>query len=152
LLRHAIAEQKSASGRDVDRSLTPLGIAALRDVMERAWVAACKPEVIISSPYLRAIQTARIAADSLGYSGDLLESSALRPERSPTDLWEEARSQAPAEEVLLVAHEPLLSAALSWMLGETQVVTAFGPGTLVRIDVETLGSRPRAAFKWKLEA
>ena len=152
LLRHGIAEAKAASGRDVDRCLTPSGIASLRDALQRVRAAACKPDVIISSPYLRALETARIAAECLGYSGDLLQSPALCPEASPSGLWEEASLHAPAEAVLLVAHEPLLSAAVSWLLGETRVVTTFGPATMVRIDVEKLGARPQAVFKWKLEA
>jgi len=92
-------------------------------------------------------------AERLGYAGEVLQSPTLMPDAAPVGLWEEARALAPtAAAVLLVAHEPLLSTAVSWMLGETRVVLGFGPGTLVRIDFEVLGPQPRGVFKWKLEA
>ena len=149
LLRHGIAEAKSDTGRDVDRRLTTAGMAALRGVLDRAHVAGAAPDVIVSSLHLRAIETARIAAERLGYRGDLLQSPALRPDAAPEELWEEVRV-LDGGSALLVAHEPLLSAALAWMLGETRVAVQFAPGTLVRLDFEKLGSRPRGVLKWKM--
>ena len=153
LLRHGAAESKSLTGRDADRRLTPAGIAALAEVLDRARASGLAPDVIIASPYVRAVETARVAAERLGYAGEVLQSPTLMPDAAPVGLWEEARALAPtAAAVLLVAHEPLLSTAVSWMLGETRVVLGFGPGTLVRIDFEVLGPQPRGVFKWKLEA
>ena len=151
LQRHGVAEAKSPTGRDADRRLTAAGIARLVEIFDRARAAGVAPDVIVSSPYVRAIETARLAAERLEYGGELLQSSALMPDQAPVGLWEEARALAPAT-VLLVAHEPLLSAAASWMLGETRVVVAFGPGTLLRIDCDAVGPQPRGALKWKLEA
>jgi phosphohistidine phosphatase len=107
------------------------------------------PGVILASPYARALETATIAAKELGCSEDLIECSALRPESSPVELWAELRETA-GEQVLAVGHEPLLSAAASWMLGESRLVVSFAPGTLVRIDFERLGPRPRGVLRWRL--
>src|SRR6185295_7854816 len=142
LLRHGVAESKSSTGRDADRRLTAAGIAALGQILDRARAAGVTPDAIVSSPYVRAIETARLAAERLAYRGALLESPALMPDAAPAGVWEEARVLGSAA-VLLVAHEPLLSAAVSWLLGETKVVVGFGPGTLVRIDCDGLRSRPR---------
>jgi len=152
LLRHGIAEPKSSTGRDVDRRLTAQGIASLGKILDRASAAAWKPDLIVSSPYKRAIETAGIAAERLSYLGDLLQSPALSPDVAPVDLWNEVRALAPAAAVLLVSHEPLLSAATSWLLGETHVVVSFAPATLVRIDFEELGPRPHGVLQWKLDA
>lgn len=149
LLRHGIAESKPVTGRDVDRRLTAGGTAALHDVLVRASAAGVAPAVIVSSAYVRALETARIAAERLGYKGELLQSPALRPEAAPEELWEQVRV-LDAGSMLLVAHEPLLSASLAWMLGETKIVTPFAPATLVRVEFEDLRPRPRGIMQWKL--
>ena len=147
LLRHGIAEQKSASGRDADRRLTPAGASALRDTLKRV---DASPEAIVSSPYVRAIETARIASELLGYTGVVLTSSALCPEAAPVELWGEVRTLGPVSSILLVSHEPLLSAAASWMLGETGVVVRFDPGTIICLDVASAGPRPRGVMQRRL--
>jgi phosphohistidine phosphatase SixA len=50
---------------------------------------------------------------------------------------------APDSPLLFVAHEPLLSATASWMLGEARVVIGFRPATLVRIDFDAVGIEPQ---------
>src|SRR5580704_17747368 len=54
LLRHAIAEDHSPSGRDADRRLTDDGRKKLRRVLERARKASVTPTLILSSPLKRA--------------------------------------------------------------------------------------------------
>ena len=66
LLRHGIAKDRSASGRDADRRLTDEGRTKLRRVLERAHAAGVVPSLILSSPYRRALETAEIAARELG--------------------------------------------------------------------------------------
>ncbi len=89
LLRHGIAEQQATSGRDIDRSLTADGIAKLRVGLERS--GAAPPALIVASPYLRAQQTARIAAERWGYKNGIATSSRLTPDSSPKAVWQEVR-------------------------------------------------------------
>lgn len=145
-MRHGIAEHRAASGRDADRSLTPEGIEGVRQVMEKAKQAGLAPKWIVASPYLRAQQTARIAAQILEYEEPILTSTRLTPEADPAEVWAEVRDLAPDSPLLLVAHEPLLSATSSWMVGESEVV-AFQPATLVRIDFEETGSTPQGIVR-----
>jgi phosphohistidine phosphatase SixA len=49
--------------------------------------------------------------------------------------------------ILVVAHEPLLSATASWMLGSSRVIIEFSPGMMVRIDVADLGPEPRGLLR-----
>ena len=150
LLRHGIAEHRAASGRDQDRSLTDDGVDRLRGVIAQAKETGLDPKWIVASPYLRALQTARIAADILGYSEPILTSTRLTPESDPAELWAEVRDIAPDSPLLFVAHEPLLSATASWMVGESRVMIEFRPATLVRIDFETVGPEPAGVLRWKL--
>jgi len=54
LLRHGIAEGKSAKGGDAARELTAEGRAELKHVLKAAAKAGVKPALILTSPYVRA--------------------------------------------------------------------------------------------------
>jgi phosphohistidine phosphatase len=111
LLRHAAAEEASESGRDADRRLTPEGEKRARAVA--GGLASLEPaiELVLTSPYRRARQTAEPAARELGLERRLRESRALEPGRDPQEILEEIREEAAAG-VLLVGHEPHLGALL----------------------------------------
>ena len=83
LLRHGIAED-GIGMPDAQRQLTPEGRKKLRLVLQRAREAGVQPDVVLSSPYVRAQQTAAIAVEELGYAGELLASSELTPMAAPT--------------------------------------------------------------------
>jgi phosphohistidine phosphatase len=146
LLRHGIAEQRAASGRDQDRALTQDGINGVRSVLLQAKESGLVPRWIVSSPYVRAQQTARIAAQILGYDEPILASTRLVPEAEPAELWSEVRELAPDSPLLFVAHGPLLSTAVSWMTGGGPVSIGFRPATMVRIDFEETGVEPRGTL------
>ena len=110
------------------------------------------PRWIVASPYLRAQQTARIAARVFGYEEPVLLSTRLVPEAAPDEVWAEVRDLAPDSPLLMVAHEPLLSSAASWLAGESRVMINFRPGTLVRIDFDSIGPTPQGQHRWTLHA
>jgi len=150
LLRHGIAEDRSASGSDADRRLTEEGRAKLRRVLERAHAAGVNPSLILSSPLRRAIETAEIAARELGYEGKILRAEALEPDSSPQKVWDEIRKHREEAAVLVAGHEPLFSSTVAWMLGATRDMVHFRKGALVRLDVESLGAAPAAVLEWML--
>jgi phosphohistidine phosphatase len=150
LLRHGIASPSSTSGRDLDRPLALQGISKIRDVVMRARGSGCKPSYIVSSPYLRAQQSAQIAMEELGFTEPLLTSNRLNPDSSAFDLWQEVR-EIENGSLLLVSHEPLLSTAAAWMTGDARVIIEFSPATLVRIDFESLGPAPSGQLKWQID-
>lgn len=152
LLRHGAAESRALSGRDQDRALTPGGIAGVQRTIAQAQASGLAPRWIVASPYVRAQQTARIAAGLLGYTEPILPSTRLTPESDPENVWAEVRDLAPDSPLLFVAHEPLLSAAASWMLGENRVIIEFKPATIVRIDFEAITPEPHGALQWKHHA
>jgi len=77
-LRHGIAEETSSTGRDSDRRLTDEGRRKLRQTLQRVADAGVSPDLLLTSPYVRARQTAEIAKEILGYKEDLVVSDALR--------------------------------------------------------------------------
>lgn len=147
LLRHGIAEQRAPSGHDFDRALTKEGFARLRKVLEQA-KAHRAPAIIAASPYVRAQQTAIVASEVWG-GAEIVRSVRLTPDSSSNVLWQEVR-ELHASPLLMVGHEPLLSAATSWMLGETRVVIEFQPASLVAISFDQWTSTPRGRLQWKI--
>jgi phosphohistidine phosphatase len=150
LLRHGIAEDHAASGRDADRRLTEEGREKLRRVLERAHSAGVRPSLILSSPYRRALETAEIAARELGYEGKLIRIPALIPNASPQDVWDAVRHHRDESAVLLAGHEPLFSATVAYLLGSTREMVHFRKGALIRIDVRSFGAAPAGVLEWML--
>ena len=109
LLRHGIAANVSASGprTDEERPLTAEG----RELMQ----AACKhyarhvaiPDRIISSPLLRARQTAKILSQAVNFQGVVEQVAELEPGARPTTILNSLQGDAleGRESVVLVGHE-----------------------------------------------
>ena len=150
LLRHGIAEDHAPTGRDADRRLTEEGRAKVHRVLGRAHLAGVEPELILSSPLKRAIETAEIAAEELHYRGEILRVTTLTPDSSPPSVWAEIRAHRSAASILLAGHEPLFSALVAYLLGSTRSMVEFRKGALVRIDVPSLGVEPRGVLQWML--
>lgn len=151
ILRHAVAEDRSASGRDEDRDLTPDGVRLAREVGRG--LASLEPGIarIVTSPYRRARQTAEAAAAALGLERALSESSALEPDRDPEDILHEvAGSGASGEgDVLVVGHQPHLGQLLGLLVGGPGVEIPLKKAALARV---TLTGRWSGALKAYLPA
>src|SRR6185312_12207803 len=67
LIRHAKASWDQADLTDFDRPLTELGERHAHDIGKELKQQQVKPDLIISSPAVRALTTAKIIAQELGY-------------------------------------------------------------------------------------
>ena len=150
LLRHAIAEPSRAGLRDADRALTPDGSDKLARVLKCAREAGVRPELILSSPFRRAMETARAAGEALSYRGKIVEIAALTPDASPQDTWDELRKRHDQSAILLASHEPLMSALASFLLDAPSLQIDMKKATMVRIDCERVGPTPSGMLKWML--
>ncbi len=150
ILRHAIAEDAAPGGRDSDRALTSEGRDKLRSVLKRASKAIETPSLILSSPYVRARQTAEIAASALGYTESIVNTGALTPDAAPHQVWEEIRTHRDAERILLASHEPLVSQLVSYLLGAPALQVEMKKAALVCIEIVTFRGEPRGVLKWML--
>jgi phosphohistidine phosphatase len=150
LLRHGIAETHAAS--DAERDLTEEGRRKVHEVMRVAARAGVAPSLILSSPYKRALATAKLAAGVLGYKSEILPSQALLPEARCEDAWEEIRTHRREESLLLAGHEPLFSALGAYLLGTPELSIDFKKGALLAIEMAEFGTRPRGVLRWMLTA
>jgi phosphohistidine phosphatase len=150
ILRHGIAEDQRAGKSDAARKLTPEGKQKLLRVLEVAREAGVSVSLILSSPLVRAVETAQLAAELLRYQGRVVQTDALVPESTPQKVWEEIRARKGDNAVLLAGHEPLLSAVAAHLLGAPSLQVDFKKGALVRVDCERLSGEPDGVLKWML--
>jgi len=150
LLRHGSAERGQAGLSDSDRSLTEEGEHEVRRVTAAAKLGNMSPSLILASPYRRAMQTARIAADVLGYKDPVLTTNSLLPESDVHEVWDDVRVYRDQASLLLCGHEPLFSASAAYLLGCPELLVDFPKAGLMRIDLESFALEPRGALKWML--
>lgn len=150
LLRHGIAEDSLPGRPDSERALSNEGKEKLRRVLHRARSAGVVPSLILSSPYRRAVETADVAVDVLGYAGKVARTPALVPDASPYDTWEEIRKHPDEDAILLASHEPLMSSLAAFLLASPALLVDMKKAALVRVDCERIGPEPKGVLKWML--
>jgi phosphohistidine phosphatase len=125
VMRHGPAEDGADSGDDGDRALTVPGRQRVREVARVLVEVGEEPAEIITSPLVRAVQTAEIVAVDTKL-GDRGGSVRTRRELSPggpiAQLARRIASQG-RKRVMFVGHEPDLSGLVSSLLGKS-----FGQG------------------------
>lgn len=149
VLRHGIAEDAPPAGSDADRALTQDGKRKLRAVLERVRRAGVHPDVILTSPLKRAVETAELAASILGVKNDSIRTNALAPSSSPERVWKEIRARQAAE-ILLAGHEPLLSTLVAFLLGCPSLQVRMKKAALVSLEIEAELAQPQGVLLWML--
>jgi phosphohistidine phosphatase len=154
ILRHGIAVERGTSGykNDFDRPLTPKGKRQLRQSCGALRKMKLKFDLILSSPLVRARETAEIVATELKSKKRLRFSEHLRPGGSFHKLILDVCQSKPApENVLLVGHEPDLSELISLLVsGKSHGGFALKKGGLAKLEVEHLRAGQCATLAWLL--
>jgi phosphohistidine phosphatase len=152
LLRHAIAEDTSASGRDEDRRLTGEGKRKMREVAAGMRALDLPVELVLTSPLARAVETAEIVAAAFGSADDVEITSALSPGAGPDAVIAAFRDVGRPTGIVLVGHEPDLAALASTLLTGTQslVHMTFRKAGLAGIVVASLPPRGAGALEFFL--
>jgi phosphohistidine phosphatase len=154
LLRHGLAVERGTPGFEDDpaRPLTPKGRRQLRKIAAAMKQMKLRSDLILSSPFLRAKQTAEIVAAGLKLEKRLKFSNALAPGGDAAILFRQLERLKPApENVLLVGHEPDLSRLISRLLtGDRQLPLDFKKGGLCKLEIEKLRAGKCATLAWLL--
>ena len=152
ILRHGIAEVAKPGQADASRKLTPEGKQKLRRILDCARQAGVQPDVLLSSPYKRAVETAELARDILRVERPIIETKVLTPMERPEKVWDEIRIYKDAPQILLAGHEPQLSSVVSYLIGAPAGRVEMKKGAIARVDVESIGIRPSGVLVWLLTA
>jgi phosphohistidine phosphatase len=154
VLRHGIAVQRGTPAyirNDSERPLTGKGIKRMRRGTRGMRQLGVAFDVLLTSPYRRARETAQIVADSYEVP-DLVEtfeplSAEVAPEETIREL---ARRCKNLYSVLLVGHEPQLSSIGSLLLGgRSDLALDLKKGGLFKLWLEHV-EPGRAALEWWL--
>ncbi len=149
VLRHGTAEERREGRPDATRALTTPGKQKLRTVLRQAKEAGVSPDIILTSPLTRALETAELAAEILGCRKKPAVTRTLLPSSTPGRVWKEM-SQTRASSVLIAGHEPLLGQVISFLLNCPSLQVDLKKGALVRVDLASSESRPSGTLKWML--
>jgi len=131
-VRHADAESISSSISDFNRKLTADGEQTLKIAL-RNWKKFIPPfDKIISSPYLRALQTAQIIAAAYGIYNSIQTDDRTASGGKSEDIIKIANSFE-ANDILFVGHEPDLSNNVSSLISADRVNLSFQKGTIAKV-------------------
>lgn len=145
ILRHGTAENRALGKPDAERRLTKDGRRELKAVLQLARKAGIAPDVILTSPLTRALETARIAEEEFQCQ-PAVETKSLLPDVAPAQVWRELREHRNAKEIMLVGHEPQLSRIAAFLL-EAPLVIDLKKGALLRIAVQDSQGPPRGVLR-----
>lgn len=150
ILRHAIAmEREDWHESDDARPLTSEGIVKMKQNAIGMVKLVAKPNLIITSPLVRARQTAQIAAKAYGIKGVIEESDALTPESSSAETIALLKKYAHHTRVMIVGHEPHLGAFLAHLIHSAQPLP-LKKGGLALINIDFSNHQLPTHLEWLL--
>ena len=136
-LRHAPAVQRGiAQFPNDDRPLTEQGIRKMKKGARGLRTLLPLVDVVCSSPLVRALDTAKIAAEALGFSGPIQQCPQLLPDAGFVDFLSMVKEHSLSETLLVVGHEPNMGRMISSLLGTSRVMIELRKGGLCRIRIE----------------
>ncbi|HKV27828.1 MAG TPA: histidine phosphatase family protein [Candidatus Acidoferrales bacterium] len=139
LFRHGIAIDRDDpdSPPEADRFLTPKGVSKTEAAARGLHALGIKPSLVLTSPLLRAVQTAEIACKALGYPVKKLRyTDALKPEAKPAELFKEL-SGIKVNELVCVGHAPNLDDVIAYAIGGRSPFTSLKKAGLASLEVKT---------------
>ncbi|MEX2273012.1 MAG: phosphohistidine phosphatase SixA [Vicinamibacterales bacterium] len=150
LIRHGIAAERGKEWPDDSkRPLTQKGIARLAEVAAGLKELAVTFDLILTSPLVRAHQTAELLQQGVGGTTPLEQTALLAPGGKPADLIDLLRSKSKKKEerVALVGHEPDLGQLAAFLIG-ARAPLVFKKGGVCRIDFEKFPPVPPGHLVW----
>jgi phosphohistidine phosphatase len=150
LIRHGLAEERGeAWPDDAKRPLTEEGIARMRKSVRGLARLNVNIDVVLTSPLIRARQTAEIVVAGLDPRPALVSTDALAPSGSFAAVVAELEKHARKQRIGLVGHEPNIGELAARLIGSRHGIE-FKKGAVCRIDVETLPPSGPGDLRWLL--
>ncbi len=132
---------------DAERPLTREGVEKTRLAARGLRRLGVKPDLIVSSPLLRAVQTAELAAAELSYAKEKIRRTrALEPEADPAEFLKEL-ARWKQDEVLCAGHAPHLDEMIAHAVGVRASFTALKKAGAACLEFGS-SAPARAALLW----
>ncbi len=148
LIRHGLAEERSeAWPDDTKRPLTPRGLSRLKKEARGLVRLGIQFDVILTSPLVRAHQTAEALAAAFDPRPPIVNTEGLVPGGSFQTLTADLEKQARRTRIALVGHEPGMGELASRFAGARRPLE-FKKGAICRIDVDALPPGGFGGLRW----
>jgi phosphohistidine phosphatase len=150
IVRHGIAidREDPKCPPDPERYLTEDGIKKTRQVVKGVAALGITPDALISSPYVRAMQTAEIFAAALSYPKQKIrQTDSLLPGAEPSLLFRELAKDKHSTTVFCFGHAPQLDELIAAAFAGKHNLTALKKAGVAAIKLKRL-SPPSAEFLW----
>jgi phosphohistidine phosphatase len=150
VVRHGIAidREDPKCPADAERYLTEDGIEKTKQVAKGIAALAITPDLFISSPYVRAMQTAEIFAGALGYSRQKIRhSDLLLPGAEPSLLFRELSKDKHSSCVFVFGHAPHVDELVAAVFAQKRNFTSLKKAGVVAINLKRL-SPPSGELLW----
>ena len=152
ILRHAEAVERASNTvlRDADRYLTENGVKKMTRVAKAMGKMELSFDTILSSPYVRARDTAAIVGVVLDCSRLITITPHLAANANPETLVKEIVENYPnSRSILLVGHEPFLSGLISILIsGRRDSIVTLKKSGLAKLSVENMNYGKCAVLDW----
>lgn len=150
-LRHANAGSKHFSdpAKDEKRPLDKIGEQQSQEVGRALAFIGVTASVVISSPLTRALQTANIVAQEIGYEEKIVQDAALRPEATFEQFKALINRHKDKPAIMVVGHDPSMTEFVNRALsgGAPLAVVEMKKGSVAKVEKEL---RHPAVLRWLL--
>jgi phosphohistidine phosphatase len=149
-VRHGLAEERGdAWPDDTKRPLTEEGTSRLRKAVRGLAGMGVSIDVVLTSPLVRARQTADILAGGLDPRPSIVNVDSLAPAGSYAAVLADLEKHSRKCRLALVGHEPMLGELAARLIGSRHPIE-FKKGGVCRIDVEDLPPAGPGDLRWML--
>jgi len=150
VVRHGIAidREDPKCPPDPERYLTQEGIEKVERVAAGIAAMNATPDLFLSSPYVRALQTAEIFAAELGYPKQKIHRhDLLLPGAEPTLLFRELAKDKQTSTLFVFGHAPHVDDLIATALGSKHHITSLKKGGVALLELRRV-SPPNGELVW----
>jgi phosphohistidine phosphatase len=150
IVRHGIAidREDPKCPPDPERYLTEEGLEKTKQVAKGMAALGITGDLFLTSPYVRAAQTAEIFASALEYAKQKIRrTDLLLPGAEPSLLFRELAKDKQASSVFLFGHAPQLDDMISTALGSKKHITTLKKAGVALVELKRV-SPPMGALVW----
>ena len=152
LIRHAIAvDEGTLELEDSQRPLTDKGRRKMRQIAKGLQALGVEFDLLLSSPYLRAQETAEVLENVFKMKKKILFSESLIPESEPEKVIAEINESHTVDSLAIVGHEPHLSSLIGLLTaGNANIDVTLKKGGVCHLTADDLHHAHRATLEWLL--
>ncbi len=150
LIRHGLAEERGDRWPDDNkRPLTDEGISRMRKATRGLARLGVTVDVVLSSPLVRARQTAEIVAAGFDPRPSLVNIDSLAPDGSYAAIVADLEKHGRKTRIALVGHEPAVGELAARLIGSRHPLE-LKKGAVCRIDLDEIPPGGPGGLRWLL--